>query len=202
VSHSAFCKDVVYPARVRTCGPSGQCTPPLSVLTIHGRAVGPVSFSYNSYVVLGELTEGTRRLINPNTVGAHLHQVVGGVCHRYSNSTTCVPIDFLFQSSFDFNMPSTVDLQASTCSSCSILENKSNYWTPTLYFKSPQNGSFIRVPQTYGPYTGDNSGNPNQGMVVYYNNFSPTRGFPKVNRFELSLCRQLNTHAGLPHGRR
>ncbi len=52
---------------------------------------------------------------------------------------------FNVSGSFDFNMPSGLDLeQASTCSSCSIVENKSNYWTPTLHYQAA-NGSFIRV---------------------------------------------------------
>ncbi|EEB96044.1 hypothetical protein MPER_04889, partial [Moniliophthora perniciosa FA553] len=56
-------------------------------------------------------------------VSAHVHQVVGG-------------------NSFDFEMTADHDLQASTCSTCSIKENKSNYWTPNLYFQSPKNGRF------------------------------------------------------------
>lgn len=99
-------------------------------------------------------------------------------------------------------MPASVDMQAASCSSCSIVENKSNYWTPTLYFKSPQNGSFIRVPQTYGPYTGDNSGNPNSGMVVYYTQTtSNTRGFPKVYSKQVGVETLLiSNYIGLPHG--
>ena len=42
-------------------------------------------------------------------------------------------------------MASNLDLQSSKCSSCSVLENKSNYWTPTLYYQSPTNGTFYRV---------------------------------------------------------
>ncbi|KAI0682529.1 hypothetical protein C8T65DRAFT_624476 [Cerioporus squamosus] len=96
-------------------------------------------------------------LINPGTVGAHLHQVVGG-------------------DSFDFSMPSGLDLQAaSKCSSCSVLENKSNYWTPTLYYQSPTNGTFTRVAQYAGPLTGS----PNAGMVVYYTQIGNVTSFPK-----------------------
>ncbi|KAL1732013.1 hypothetical protein EV714DRAFT_248189 [Schizophyllum commune] len=96
-------------------------------------------------------------LVNPDSVGQHLHQVVGG-------------------NSFDFNMPDGYDLQAkSTCSSCSILENKSNYWTPTLYYQSPVNGTFTRVRQRPGPITGS----PNAGMVVYYIQVGNVTAFPK-----------------------
>lgn len=92
-------------------------------------------------------------------------------------------------------MSSGLDLeQASTCSSCSIVENKSNYWTPTLHYQAA-NGSFIRVcsrpaskgpiddrfdfqvPQAAGPLTGS----PNAGMVVYYIQVgSNIKAFPKV----------------------
>ncbi|KAI0774625.1 hypothetical protein BD413DRAFT_611651 [Trametes elegans] len=94
-------------------------------------------------------------LINPGNVGQHLHQV----------------------GAFDFVMPDGMDLQAeSTCSSCSIVENKSNYWTPTLYYRSPTNGTFVRVPQAPGPLTGS----PNAGMVVYYiQTGGTTKAFPK-----------------------
>ncbi|KAL1944371.1 hypothetical protein VTO73DRAFT_3556 [Trametes versicolor] len=112
-------------------------------------------------------------LINPDAVGQHLHQVIGGV--RMSGS-----IEEVYPSnvdgSFDFNMSSGLDLeQASTCSSCSIVENKSNYWTPTLHYQAA-NGSFIRVPQAAGPLTGS----PNAGMVVYYIQVgSNIKAFPK-----------------------
>ena len=35
----------------------------------------------------------------------------------------------------------------STCTSCTFAEDMSNYWTASLYFKSPENGTFRRVPQ-------------------------------------------------------
>ncbi|KIO27670.1 carbohydrate-binding module family 1 protein, partial [Tulasnella calospora MUT 4182] len=97
-------------------------------------------------------------LISPGKVSAHLHQVVGG-------------------NSFDFGMPNNTDyLQSqSTCSTCSIKENKSNYWSPTLYFQSPKNGTFKRVAQRPGPLTGS----PNAGMVVYYIQIGTVTSFPK-----------------------
>ncbi|KAG8909803.1 hypothetical protein FRC00_009410, partial [Tulasnella sp. 408] len=79
---------------------------------------------------------------------------------------------------FDFGMPNNTDyLQSqSTCSTCSIKENKSNYWSPTLYFQSPKNGTFKRVAQRPGPLTGS----PNAGMVVYYIQIGTVTSFPKV----------------------
>jgi hypothetical protein len=93
-------------------------------------------------------------LISPGAVGAHLHQVVGG-------------------SNFGFNMSST-DLAAARCSSCSIVENRSNYWTPTLYFQSPKNGTFKKVSQMPGPLL-QQAG----GMVVYYIQIGTVKAFPK-----------------------
>lgn len=41
------------------------------------------------------------------------------------------------------------DLQASNCTSCQIVEDKSTYWTPALYFQH-DNGSFELVQTTGG----------------------------------------------------
>ncbi|EJD53392.1 hypothetical protein AURDEDRAFT_54220 [Auricularia subglabra TFB-10046 SS5] len=89
-------------------------------------------------------------LVNPGTAGAHLHQVIGG-------------------SQFDFQMASNIDMQAAKCSTCSIKENKSNYWTPTLYFQSPTNGTFKRINQRLNPRT----------TVYYIQIGSGIKAFPK-----------------------
>lgn len=51
--------------------------------------------------------------------------------------------------------------QSSTCSSCPIKQDLSNYWTPKLYYQSAE-GTFIDVPQA-----GDGEG-VYGGMTVYY----------------------------------
>ncbi|PPQ63415.1 hypothetical protein CVT24_004925 [Panaeolus cyanescens] len=51
----------------------------------------------------------------------------------------------------------------STCTSCSFSEDFSNYWTAVLYFKH-HNGTYKRVPQAAGQFTG----NANGGMTIYY----------------------------------
>ncbi|EAU81631.2 hypothetical protein CC1G_02647 [Coprinopsis cinerea okayama7 len=63
-----------------------------------------------------------------------------------------------------------------TCTSCQVVENKSNYWTAVLFFKHT-NGSFIRVPQK----PNINMGQPNGGMTVYYvqNGGGKITAFPK-----------------------
>jgi hypothetical protein len=52
---------------------------------------------------------------------------------------------------FDMTYAST---QTSDCNSCSVIEDKSNYWVASLYYHA-QNGSFIQVPQ-------------NGGALIYY----------------------------------
>jgi hypothetical protein len=52
--------------------------------------------------------------------------------------------------------------RASKCSSCPIKEDFSNYWTPKLYYQY-ENGTFQSVPTV-----GDNMGDQNGGMTVYY----------------------------------
>ncbi|KAI1487419.1 hypothetical protein F5X96DRAFT_149321 [Biscogniauxia mediterranea] len=89
-------------------------------------------------------------LVNPGmTYTPHLHQLVGG------NSLN-VTMD-----------PETYDMAAeSTCTSCSFKEDKSNYWTAVMFYKS-QNGTYKRVPQV-------GNGGPqgklvnNGGLDVYY----------------------------------
>jgi hypothetical protein len=50
----------------------------------------------------------------------------------------------------DFYFNTTVDeLMASDCTSCSITQDRSVYWTPTLYFQN-DNGTFTLVPQNGG----------------------------------------------------
>lgn len=55
----------------------------------------------------------------------------------------------------------------STCTSCTYSEDFSNYWTASLYFKSPENGTYQRVPQFA------NVGLQQKGgMTVYYMPYS------------------------------
>ncbi|KAF2085078.1 WSC-domain-containing protein [Saccharata proteae CBS 121410] len=52
--------------------------------------------------------------------------------------------------------------RASTCSSCAIKEDLSNYWTPKMYYHA-KNGSFITV-----PIEGDDNEGNMGGMAIYY----------------------------------
>ncbi|KAK5121954.1 hypothetical protein LTR85_004526 [Meristemomyces frigidus] len=66
-------------------------------------------------------------LVNPGTVSAHAHTIVGG-------------------SNIGINATGA-SLTASACSSCEVQADKSAYWTPQLYYNYP-NGSFLEVPHS------------------------------------------------------
>ncbi|KAF2793792.1 hypothetical protein K505DRAFT_305170 [Melanomma pulvis-pyrius CBS 109.77] len=95
------------------------------------------------------VVERTDPLVNPGMkYTPHLHQIVGG-------------------NSFNVTMdPNNDPATQSTCTSCSFLQDKSNYWTAVMFFKS-KNGSYTRVPQV-------GNGGPqgklinNGGLDIYY----------------------------------
>lgn len=68
-------------------------------------------------------------IVNPGQLASHVHTILGG-------------------NGFGFEMDYK-STHASTCSSCIVKEDMSNYWTPTLYYKA-KNGSFISVRQSGG----------------------------------------------------
>ena len=68
-------------------------------------------------------------IISPGEVSSHVHTVMGG-------------------SAFGFDMDYAMT-QTSGCNSCSVVEDKSNYWIAALYYHA-ENNSFIRVPQNGG----------------------------------------------------
>jgi hypothetical protein len=74
--------------------------------------------------------------------------------------------------------PSHMDpAKVSTCTSCTFAEDMSNYWTASLYFKSPENGTFRRVPQMA------NSGLVQDGgITVYY--MQPFGGKATITAFK------------------
>ncbi|TVY57397.1 WSC domain-containing protein [Lachnellula cervina] len=73
-------------------------------------------------------------VVSPGKVSSHAHTIMGG-------------------NGFGFQMD-YASTQSSTCSSCTVTHDMSNYWVPTLYYKA-QNGSFISVKQ-------------NGGATIYY----------------------------------
>ncbi|KAF2786558.1 hypothetical protein K505DRAFT_259637 [Melanomma pulvis-pyrius CBS 109.77] len=91
-------------------------------------------------------------LVNPGVnPSPHTHQIVGG-------------------NSFNVTMdPYTIDPPAqSTCTSCIYTEDKSNYWTASVYFQSPENGTFKRVPQMANGRLNGTLLEQEGGLTVYY----------------------------------
>lgn len=68
-------------------------------------------------------------IVNPGAMSGHAHTIMGG------NG---------FDITMDYN-----STQASTCTSCTVHGDFSNYWTPTLWFRH-QNGTFESVKQVGG----------------------------------------------------
>jgi len=97
----------------------------------------------------------------------HTHQIVGG-------------------NSFNFTMdPADHDpAKASTCTSCTYSEDFSNYWTATVYFKSPENGTYRLVPQmaNFNSFDGKKFLQQEGGLTVYY--MQPFSGSAKVTAFK------------------
>jgi hypothetical protein len=87
------------------------------------------------------LRERADPIVNPGGVAGHLHTISGG-------------------NGFGFSMDYD-QARASQCSSCTIKQDFSNYWTPQLFYKA-QNGSVIPV-----PVVGDDD-DSHGGMTVYY----------------------------------
>jgi hypothetical protein len=84
-------------------------------------------------------------LVNPGMIESpHLHQVVGGNA---------------FNATMDQDLPTTA-----TCTSCTPVEDFSNYWTATLFF-SARNGTFKRVSTKGNPLGYDSA---TGGQTVYY----------------------------------
>lgn len=82
-------------------------------------------------------------IVNPGAAAAHVHVITGAN---------------------NFGLDTTYDqLRASSCSTCHIVEDKSVYWTPKMYYHA-KNGSYIPVPvdgdNQYDKYGG--------GMAIYY----------------------------------
>lgn len=65
--------------------------------------------------------------------------------------------------------PSSLDpATQSTCTSCTFSEDFSNYWTASMYFKSPENGTYKRVPQMANGRLDGGKLEQDGGLTVYY----------------------------------
>lgn len=99
------------------------------------------------------LLERADPIISPSQVSGHVHTISGG-------------------NGFGFEMDYE-RANASTCSSCPIRKDLSNYWTPKLYYMA-EDGTFEDVPQA-----GEGNGKT-AGMTVYY----LQRGGPNNDKLE------------------
>ncbi|KAK0730233.1 hypothetical protein B0H67DRAFT_638760 [Lasiosphaeris hirsuta] len=98
------------------------------------------------------VVERTDPIVNPGLrFSPHLHQIVGG-------------------SSFNVTMdPQTIDPpKTSKCTSCKMSEDFSNYWTASIYFQSPENGTFRRVPQMANGRQNGTLLEQEGGLTIYY----------------------------------
>ncbi|KAH8687187.1 WSC domain-containing protein [Tricladium varicosporioides] len=75
------------------------------------------------------LVERADPVVNPGQVSGHVHTIMGG-------------------NGFGFQMD-YASTQKSTCSSCSVVQDMSNYWTPSVYYRA-KNKTFTAVQQTGG----------------------------------------------------
>ena len=88
------------------------------------------TFAVNHFYGDGPLVVGRMDpIISPGTASGHVHAVQGG-------------------NAFALSMTDDQALDQSTCTSSLVKNDKSNYWTPSLYFHA-DNGSFISVPMFY-----------------------------------------------------
>ena len=65
--------------------------------------------------------------------------------------------------------PMTIDPpRTSQCTSCKMVEDFSNYWTASIYFRSPENGTFKRVPQMANGRLNGTLLEQDGGLTIYY----------------------------------
>lgn len=98
-------------------------------------------------------------IVNPGKVSGHLHQIMGG-------------------NAFDFQMDYNTT-QTSTCTSCTVHGDFSNYWTPVLYYQH-QNGSFEKVNQVGGAlvYYLQRKGSDSEQLKAFPEGFRMLAGDP------------------------
>jgi hypothetical protein len=104
----------------------------LAALATTVSAYGPNgrTFAVNHFYGKGAMMVGrVDPLTNPGVPSGHVHHIQGG-------------------NAFGMTMTDTQLLQ-STCTSSRVKADKSNYWTPSLYFKDPKTGSLEPVEMFY-----------------------------------------------------
>ncbi|KAJ7082838.1 hypothetical protein B0H15DRAFT_851668 [Mycena belliarum] len=112
-------------------------------------------------------TERLDPIVNPGAVSGHVHSIVGGSNFRASTNTSF--------------------LRQSECTSSPIKEDKSNYWSPTLYFQW-KNGSFTNVngsPVIYYLYS-----NTPGATTPFPDDFRMLSGTPTLRSYDASSFAQ------------
>ncbi|OBT89611.1 hypothetical protein VE02_01762 [Pseudogymnoascus sp. 03VT05] len=118
------------------------------------------------------LYERADPIVNPGTTSAHSHTIMGG--NGFSNDMTYA------------------DTQASTCSSCTVTKDFSNYWVPNLYYKGPD-GSFTSVDQVGGALiyylqrADPLDPEYDQGLLAFPEGFRMLAGDPMLRSFTNTL---------------
>lgn len=87
----------------------------LSALSALAAFVAPVSAFFRLPCRAPVVVQRADPIVNPGALASHVHTIMGG--NGFG---------------FEMNYKST---QQSTCSSCIVAQDMSNYWVPTLYYK-------------------------------------------------------------------
>merc|ERR1711977_237781 len=96
------------------------------------------TFAVNHFYGKGPLVVGRMDpIVNPGVASGHVHAVQGG-------------------NAFALSMTDDQALK-STCTSSRVKDDKSNYWTPALYFQDPQTGKLEAFPEGLRIFTGNPS---------------------------------------------
>lgn len=87
-------------------------------------------------------------IMDANTISDHVHTIHGGNSKSHLDSKPST--EHATNAMTDFGMGTTPeDLLSSNCTSCSVTQDHSAYWTPSLHFMYP-NGTTVIVPQVGG----------------------------------------------------
>ncbi|EPS36668.1 hypothetical protein H072_9752 [Dactylellina haptotyla CBS 200.50] len=90
-----------------------------------GRTFGTLTFGGGKELTRCRLDP----IVNPGGVAGHMHSIFGG-------------------NAFSASMPGDAATKA-TCTTANVKNDHSNYWVPSLYFKSPENGTLYPVELFY-----------------------------------------------------
>lgn len=101
----------------------------LSALGLFALTASPVTAFWRLPCQAPVVVERADPIINPGVASPHLHTIMGG-------------------NGFGFSMD-YAQAKASSCSTCTVQGDMSNYWIPNLWYAA-ENGTFTSVPQVGG----------------------------------------------------